>query len=193
MIRRGQVRDVRVVARFPAFGLCRLVTTIVVFVSILWPSTAQANPIIAPITFVWPAAFVLLVPVVIIEAAIAVRVVGIRFDEGLRLSVWANILSTVVGVPIGTCGNPVPLMFVKESDTASFASALLFFGTLLVPLYFLSVITEAWVARRILDQSHRQKAWRWAWLANLATYSIVSAGLVVLELIEWLGRRGSNA
>ena len=193
MIRRGQVRKVSVASQLPAFGLCRLATMAVVFVGILWPSTAWANPIIAPITFVWPAAFILLAPVVIIEAAIAVRVVGVRFGEAMWLSLGANIISTVVGIPIGTCCNPVPLMFISESDTGSFASALLFFGTLLLPLYFLSVITEAWAARSILDQSHRQKAWRWAWLANLATYTFVSAGLVVLALIEWLGRRGSNA
>jgi hypothetical protein len=146
---------------------------IAVLVSLHWPSTVRANPIISPITFVWPAAFILLVPVVIIEAAVAVHVVGIRFREGVWLSVWANILSTVVGVPIGTCGNPIPQMFVREADTGNLASALLFFGTLLLPLYFLSVMTEAWVARRLLDQTHRQKAWRSAWIATIATYPAI--------------------
>ncbi len=99
---------------------------------------------------------IVLVPVVFIESAIAVRVIGVRFDTAVWLSFWANLLSTVVGVSIGTCLNPLPLTFIRESDTSGFASDLVFPVSLLLPLYLLSVAAEAWVARRFLDESHRQ-------------------------------------
>src|SRR5439155_925762 len=80
-----------------------------------------------------------------------------------------------------------------ESDTSSVASGLLFFVSLLLPLYLLSVVAEAWVARRLVDESHRQKAWRWAWLANLVTYALISAALMALTVIDWLTRPDMTA
>src|SRR5437870_2145184 len=110
--------------RLPQFGSLGMETMAAALVFFLWPSTAWANPIIHPIAFVWPAAWILLVPVVFIEAAVAVRVLGVSYRVGVWLSFWANLLSTVLGVPIGTCFNPVPFMFVGESDTSSVASGL---------------------------------------------------------------------
>jgi hypothetical protein len=161
-------------------------------VCFLGPSTAWANPIIHPIAFVWPAAWIVLVPVVFIEAAVAVRVLGVSYRAGVWLSFWANLFSTLLGVPIGTCFNPVPLMFI-DLDNPSWASGLLFFVSLLLPLYLLSVVTEAWVARRFVDASQRPNVWRWSWLANLVTYALISAGLIVITLIDWLNRRGIAA
>ena len=94
-----------------------LETTVAALVCFLWPSTAWANPIIPPIVVVWPAAWILLAPVVFVEAAIAVRVIGTRFGSAFWLSCWANLLSTVVGVPIGTCFNPLPLRLIRESES----------------------------------------------------------------------------
>jgi len=159
------------------------------FTCLLWPSTAWANPIVHPIAFVWPAAWILLVPVVLIEAAVAVRVLKLSIRASLWLSLWANLLSTALGVPIGTCLNPIPLIFLLEFGTKSAAGIWLFLASLLLTLYLLSVVAEAWVARRLVDESRRQKAWRWAWLANLVTYALISAGLIALALIDWLHRR----
>jgi hypothetical protein len=179
--------------RHSQFRSPRMVPVVVALVCFLWPSTAWANPIILPIAFVWPAASILLVPVVFIEAAVAVRVLGVSFRVGVWLSFWANLLSTVLGVPIGTCFNPVPLMFIGESDTSNTASGLLFWVSLLLPLYLLSVVAEAWVVRRLVDERHRQKARRWALLGNLLTHALISPGLMALALIDWLNRQDITA
>jgi hypothetical protein len=106
----------------------------------------------------------------------------------MSLSFRANVLSTLVGVPLATCLNPVPMWLVelKASGIASVALDLLFLASLTLPLYFVSVVTEAFVARRFLDKDHRRYAWRWAWLANLASYAVIPAGLAILALIVWL-------
>jgi hypothetical protein len=54
-------------------------------------------------------------------------------------------------------------------ETSSLASELLVLTSRLLPLYLLSVLAEAWAVRRLVDESRRQKAWRWAWLANGVT------------------------
>jgi hypothetical protein len=103
----------------------------------------------------------------------------VKFRVGLRLSFWANLFSTAVGVPIGTCLNPIPLMLIKE-ESSGIASDLLFPVALLLPLYVLSVLAEVCVARRLVEPSMRRKAWRWSWLANGVTYALILAGLLTL-------------
>ncbi len=178
--------------RLPRRGLDRSFGALVALAVGLWPATARADTILHPIVVVWPAAWALLIPIVLIEAAIAVRVIGVRFSQGVWLSFLANLVSTVIGVPIGTCANPFPLMMIAHGGGNGLASQLSFFATLLPPLYLVSVLTEGWVARRYLAEPiERQKAWRWAWLANLVTYGLISVGLLAMLLIAWLnqGRR----
>jgi hypothetical protein len=164
------------------------IETIAAFLLLLLePSSAWANPIIPPVVVVWPAAWILFVPVVLIEAVFAMRVLRVRFGEGLRLSFWANLFSTVLGVPIGTCLNPIPFM-LAGGENSGIAGDLVFSAALLLPLYILSVLAEAWVVRRLVDGSTRKKVWRWAWLANGVTYALISAGLLALILDHWLNR-----
>jgi hypothetical protein len=173
-------------------GLLRIRGAMVALAVVLWPATARADAVLAPIVFVWPAAWALLVPMVLVEAIIAVRVIGVRFSQGIWLSFLANLVSTAIGVPIGTCANPFPLMMIARGGGNGLMSELSLFASLLPPLYLVSVITEGWVARRYLgDPDQRQKTWRWAWLANLATYSLISLGLLAILFIGWL-KQGSR-
>jgi hypothetical protein len=146
---------------------------------LLVPSTARANPVIPLIVVVWPAAWIVFVPVVLIEAAIAVHILQIKFRVGLRLSFWANLISTAVGVPTGTCLNPIPLLLSK-GENSGIASDLLFPLALLLPLYFLSVLAEAWTVRRLVEPSIRKSIWKWSLLANGVTYALILAGLLTL-------------
>jgi hypothetical protein len=170
------------ISRFRSPSIKTLVAGAVV---LLAPATAQANPIIHPIAFVWPAAWIILVPVVLIEAVVAVRVLGVTYGHGLGLSFGANLLSTALGVPIGTCFNPIPLLLILH-DPPNPTIELLIMPSLLLPLYFLSVVTEAWAIRRFLDESRRQKAWRCAWLANGVTYGLIATGLTAFSLYDGL-------
>jgi len=161
---------------------------------LLWPSTARSNGIMPPVIVVWPAAWILLVPVVFIEAGFAVRMLELSAGAGFRLSWCANLLSTALGVPLATCFNPLPVIFLRsgEGETSSLALGLLFLASLLLPLHLLSVLSEACVARRLVDVSRRRRVWRWAWLANSVTYALISAGLLALVVIDWANRRGIN-
>ena len=165
--------------------------TVACLIFVLAPSTASANPLIPPIVVVWPATWILLVPVVLIEAAFAVRIFSVSYGAGLRLAFWANLWSTALGVPIGTCFNPIPLMIPRE-ENGGLAGDLLFFASLVLPLYFVSVIAEYWVVRRLIDQPRGRKIWRWAWLANGVTYSLIAAGLLALIVYDWQTRRVPN-
>jgi hypothetical protein len=146
--------------RFSQLSLLTNHGSLALLIVFLLPGTAQADAILHPIVVVWPAAWVLLIPIVLIEAVIAARVIGIRFRQGVWLSLWANLLSTAIGVPIGTCANPFPLMLMTTAQGVNGpASVFVFFATLLLPLYLVSVLTEAWVARRYLvDPIEQQKA-----------------------------------
>ncbi len=169
-------------SRFPLLRMEVLIAGLGFFV---WPSTAWANPIIHPIALVWPAAWIILVPVVLIEAIVAIPVLGVTFLRGLWLSFVANLLSTAIGVPIGTCLNPLPLMFIGGfAEASSHVSKLTFLASLLIPLYLLSVLAEGWAAGRLVDRSLRKRVWRWSWLANGVTYGFISAGLMTLMLID---------
>jgi hypothetical protein len=48
----------------------------------------------------WPASWLLLIPVVLIEAGIARRILGLRFSQCLKVSLKANLWSTLAGVPL---------------------------------------------------------------------------------------------
>jgi hypothetical protein len=158
---------------------------IATFVVLVWPSTAWANPLIHPIAVVWPGAWFMFIPVVLVEAAVAIRVLEVKFLRGLWLSFLANLLSTAIGIPIGTCLNPLPLVFLGDfANSTGLASSILFLASLFGPLYLLAVLAEGWVARRFVDRSRRKQAWRWAWIANGATYGFIVAVLLGLTAVE---------
>lgn len=167
-------------------------TAVAVAVVFLGPSTAWANPIVPPVAVVWPAAWILLVPIVAIEAVVAARVLRVKAVEAVRLSLAANLLSTAAGVPIGSCLISLPLILIGGNhvgDQTSLASELLFWASQVIPLYFVSVLTEGWLVRRIADKAVRPKVWRWAWLANGLTYALISAGLIVLCIRDVSGSK----
>lgn len=58
-------------------------------------------------------------------------------------------------------------------------------GALLcLPFFFASVWVERTVARRF-SAFPRTELQRWAWRANLLTYSLVAAGLAIAALLMW--------
>jgi hypothetical protein len=143
---------------------------------VLWATPAKANPIIPPVAVIWPAAWVLLIPVILIEAAVAVPTLGLRYGAGLRMSGAANLISTLFGVPLATCAIPYD-WFAGRSFLA--ACVILF-----APLFAVSVASEALIARRFLEDSRRRLAWRWAVAANGLTYVLILAALASLETVH---------
>jgi hypothetical protein len=145
---------------------------------LLWPSTASADSIIHPIVVIWPVAWLALVPVVLVEAAVARRIFGWSYARAFRMTTVANLFSTLIGVPVGTCLNPLPLL--------GYAQGWRFLPAIVLPLYGVSVLSEAIVADKFMEQGvSRRPLWRWALVANAVSYLLILAALAVLF---WSGR-----
>jgi len=52
------------------------------------------------LALVWPASWALLIPIVLVEALVARRVLGLGWKEALRRTGVANLASTLVGIPL---------------------------------------------------------------------------------------------
>jgi hypothetical protein len=162
---------------------------------------------------VWPASWVVFVPVVLVEAVVAQRVLGLPMRDAIKLSLVANAWSTLAGIPItwavltvlemcaglilarvaggpGSAANPLMVLLcapwlppVKASWILPAAGA-----TLCVPFFFASVWIEARSAGRRVPAA---KAMGWARRANAATYGFFLVLLLLAALISRLTQAGS--
>jgi hypothetical protein len=167
------------------------------------------------IVVVWPASIALLVPVILIEAAVAVRILKLGPWDSLKLSGAANAASTLLGVPltwfllalieIGIFGGGWP-----PPGTPRWALRLATVGSpwlpprdefpawmvpaagavLCIPFFVVSTVSEALVARQFVAKSERGRAWRWAWSANALSYGLI--GLWLAYLVFDMHRKGAT-
>ena len=181
---------------------------VVAFAAIaFWPSTASADVGLPMIFLVWPASWLLFVPVVIVEAAVARRLLTLTWRKAGALSLVANAWSTIVGIPVTWLALLLVEFLVSlglwHADHAAhslprwvalpfiapwflptpngwdvFAAA----AVLCVPFYFASVRIEAWSARHRVS---RGGALRWARVANLFTYVPIALALVASAVVAW--------
>lgn len=172
-------------------------------VALLWPSAARADAGVPMLVFVWPASWGLLVPIVLGEACLARRVLGLRFGRAVSVAGAANLVSTFVGIPL-TWGLAlafelgVAALFNGESFSiyesgvvqgvvaaawlgpeAKFWLVLFAAMVLCVPFFLVSVWTERLVAKRMEPGLDAGTLKRWAWLANAASYGLIVLGLAV--------------
>ncbi|WP_437736890.1 hypothetical protein [Sorangium sp. So ce1335] len=177
---------------------------------VLWPKDALANAGIPMIVLAWPASWIAFVPVVLVEAAVARRVLALPTREALKLSLAANAWSTLAGIPITwallTClemlaWSMLP-MIGRELETAATLLLIPFSAPwlpsvgerwivfaagafLCVPFFFASVWIEARSAARRVPATDAR---RWAKRANAVTYGFF---LVTLALVAWASHAGS--
>jgi hypothetical protein len=64
------------------------------------PSVARANAGVPMIALLWPAAWVLLLPIIFLEAYVAKRVLAMQQGTAVRMSARANLVSTFAGIPL---------------------------------------------------------------------------------------------
>jgi hypothetical protein len=69
-------------------------------VLLVFPGTAWANIGIPMLALIWPVQWLLLIPVVLIEAHLAVRDLGLTRKRALGSVLAGNLVSTVVGIPV---------------------------------------------------------------------------------------------
>jgi HEAT repeat protein len=168
---------------------------------------AQANAGIPMLLLVWPAMWLLLLPIIVLEAAVATKILHIDFMQGVQIAGVANLVSTLVGIPITWF-----LLFIVQLKAASkkgdfgldtlrgkilsvtlqsswlipyenanwmVPAAELF---LCIPFFLMSVSTEFFCAVCFTQNKlPTQNLLAWAWMANGISYGIIS--LVCLAIL----------
>jgi hypothetical protein len=173
------------------------------------PCVARADAGVPMLALIWPASWVLFIPVVAIEAWLARKIVGLSVKQSVLASAVANAVSTLVGIPlvwallvlfemfilsnggralgIDSFWQRVYAVTVQAAWLIPYESELhwmvpLAAIVLLVPFFFASVFLERLVFRRFCSSSP-ELARRWSWVANGATYCFMLTGLVVVLII----------
>ena len=157
--------------------------------------TAWADSGLPMLFLMWPAFGVLFIPIVLVEGYFGVRQLGSGWGRSLVASLLANLLSTVVGVPLtwgilvlaqmGVGGGrawglsspgarvlavtvQAPWLIPYEEDLYWMVPIAAI--VLLIPFFFMSVAIEGLVFAGWMKVDRKAGA-RWAWTANLATYA----------------------
>lgn len=153
-----------------------------------------------PLITLWivaPATWVLIIPIIILEAWIAVRWLKLKWGKAFLISIAANIASTLVGIPFtyvviggaayalfgATAGIPLlgditmwmlqPFVFFPFWKTWVLPLALI---GLLIPSFFVTYWIEKFVARGLLraKSDAKEVAKRWSLYANAASYALMA-------------------
>jgi hypothetical protein len=152
-------------------------------------------PLLPMIVLVWPAAGLLLLPIILIEALVARRVLRLSFRAAFRIAGLANLASTAVGIPLTWL---VVLLLqlgamLAMKNSAAPALGWLIMGVLpaligpprtmmgvvcpilvlCVPFFFTSVWIEARFAKWLLPADRDADARCWSWQANLLSYALI--------------------
>ena len=143
---------------------------------------------------VWPVMWLAFLPVVVIESLVALKSLGLQFRRALAVTAAANAVSTLVGIPltwfvlvvlelvlwgggVHPIGTPwqAAITVCKEAawlcpyenaiDWMVPVAAIL----LCVPFYFVSVLIEYFIVRRMVSNDGRPVR-RFCWWANLWSY-----------------------
>lgn len=156
----------------------------------------------------WPAQWLALVPVIIIETAIARRVLNGTFDQFLKPIAKANLLSTLIGIPVAWLFMmALELIFglgvnsvLPEKIVQSKAYYYLFFPffaawvgdkpwevfwaavVLSVPFGAASVYLEYRSLKRALAPEFQPRLWKAVVVGNVATYSLLVISSLLIPL-----------
>src|SRR5512141_2932644 len=117
-------------------------------------SPARANTGV-PLIYVFAGfswTWLVLLAVVVVEAFMARRILAVTLGRALVISAAANLASTLIGVPLAL---PV---FVP-----SLASLPLVVALFLIPLFFVSVFSERFVAYAFVPREQREAVRKWSW------------------------------
>jgi hypothetical protein len=160
------------------------------------------------ISLVMPAAWLLLIPVILIETGVGVRVLRLPFRRVLPATAVANCFSTLLGVPFAwlvlafvelkwfgtakglnsvwtaiyavTIQSPWLIPYEKELVWMIPTAA----AVLTVPLWMMSAASEYWIAKRMLPEVPSALKWQWMWKANVASYILLLAVIAALPILN---------
>ena len=170
---------------------------------------------------VWPVSWMLLLPVVALEAVVALRSTGLGWKKCVLGSAIANAASTVLGIPLAWSLLVGLEMLLTSDGGVAFGLAspgarilsvmvqapwLIPYKSyesdldwmipsaalvLLIPFFFVSVFTESW-AFKISARADLQAARRWSWRANGITYGCIFIVVAALAVQALMTHDGSQ-
>ena len=147
-----------------------------------------------------PAAWLALIPIILIEAAYGSLRYRFSFPRAVFAQTAANSLSTLIGIPVtwtvlallqffALPGGAGPAWLFPNPRPVIVAAALIF---LTVIFYLMSVVTEGLVVARFFRGKPRGIIRRWSIQANALTYvlllSLISAGFIAPKAFEPMSR-----
>jgi len=185
--------------------------TVAFAATVLAPSVCRADAGAPMILLVWPGFWILLFPIIAVEAAVARRIFKVPWRKAFHISADANLTSTLIGIPLTWL-----VMFALEMLVGTglwFGSRSLgsgeppaWAGYAMLPLSaawvsgeeawavpaaaaWLSVfffLASVWIERWILTRRHSlpaEEVRRWSWQANILSYSVIE--VLLLAVLGW--------
>lgn len=130
----------------------------------------------------------LLIPIMVIEAYVHRRWLGISFWQAAKVSFGANLISTFVGglliaLPLGIWLGQIWLGTTAPIRAGAFPLLPLEFILTLIPLFFLSVFLEFWVGRFRLKGLGKGRLLGSVWAANGLSYLMLLT-LALTQLVR---------
>lgn len=198
-----------VAMREPARSRAATCTAAAVGLGILvLPFPARANAGVPMLLLVWPASWVLFIPIVAIEAWIARRIVAMTIGRSVLATAVANAASTLAGIPLvwallvliellasgGGEALGMSSFWLRVYAVTVQAAWLIPYESdlhwmvptaaivLLVPFFFASVFVERLVFRWFC-RAQPELARRWSWVANGVSYGFLLVGLLILLVV----------
>jgi len=160
----------------PCIRIQNRILTACVFPFCIWPHCAQANvgvPLFVNLALYW---WLLLVPIIGIEAYLVKSRFGVSLKRAAGIAGLANVASTILGTALVLAAG---LLFaVAGLSVLQGAQSDVTVLIALVPCFYLSVWFESLVASPFLKNFSRKAIWDVFFLANQVTYAML--GIVVL-------------
>lgn len=163
----------------------------------LLSSFSFANAGIPMLALAWPYLWLTFIPVSLLEACIAKRMLRIDWRKAIEISVKANCISTLIGIPVAwffmlliqmVVGLGLsnfqnvpdliqyatfPFMVAWLGDVSSAWYVYFAFCVLSIFFCLISIYIERGVAKRYIEPVFSNSVNEWAKLANITSYSII--------------------
>jgi hypothetical protein len=159
------------------------------------------------ISYFLPAVWLAIIPIILIEAWVGVRVAKLPFRQSLCGATVGNLFSTLLGIPLtwmalaivefryfgaakglGTFSTKAyavtfqaPWLIPYEEDLVWMAPIAVV--VLSVTMWLISVVSEYVIVKRISPSVPSATLWRWMWRGNAASYAFLVLLVFALPLL----------
>ena len=173
------------------------------------PTTVLANAGLPLLGIVWPVAWVMLIPVIFIEAVVCAKRLNISIYRSLRATTLGNIASTLIGIPLtwvalvaiqiatsfifyqaGVSTSSTPLRYlllpIHSAWIGGYLGTEIYFAFLFlcIPFCIVSIWIENKIFRRMAPDLDPSRIRSSVIRANVVTYTALLTALVIKRLMH---------